>query len=258
MRRTTIGFAAAVAGLIAAPMAASALTAVTTEPVALRAGPAGAFPIVDSIPDDARVNVHGCVRAYLWCDVSWRDARGWVRGDDLAYYYQQSYVPIIEYGPRIGLPVVVFGFDSYWDRHYRGRPWYRERTRWRTTWRDHDRRDGKRGIDRRQGKIEGDRPERKANRAPDRPDRVEKRMDRSKEKNRPREGMERRSDKRDGRIQHGDGQQTSKQRGRDASPRRGNSPGREANVRERPGRDGGGPAKRGGGGREGGAPRDSN
>jgi uncharacterized protein YraI len=256
MRRTTIGFAAAVAGLMAAPIAASALTAMTTEPVALRAGPAGDFPIVDSIPDDARVNVHGCVRAYMWCDVSWRDARGWVRGDDLAYYYQQSYVPIIEYGPRIGLPVVVFTFDSYWDRHYRGRPWYGERTRWRTTWRDHDRRDGGRDGDRRQGKIDRDRdrPERKADSTPNRPDRTEKRMDRPKDMNRSREGVERRSDK------GGDRQRMSDQRGRDAAPRRGGSPGREANVRERPGRDGGGPGQRGagGGGRDGGGSRDRN
>ncbi len=247
MRRKTIGFAAAVAGLIAVPMAASALTAVTTEPVALRAGPAADFPIVDSIPDDARVNVHGCVRAYRWCDVSWRDARGWVRGDDLSYYYQQSYVPIIEYGPRIGLPVIAFGFDSYWDRHYRGRPWYSERTRWRSAWRNHDGRDGRRGVvERRQGT-----PDRRADRTPNRPDRVEKRVDRSKtiERSRP-----------EGRVDRGDRQpRMSEPRKRDAAPRR--EGGREAVVRERPGRDGGGAAQRGpGGGRNGGGegPRDRN
>ena len=100
----------------------------TTEPTNLRAGPALDFPVVDSIPDDARVTVHGCVRAYRWCDISWRDARGWVSGDELAYFYQQRYVPVVEYGPRIGLPIVVFSFDTYWDRYYRGRPFYGERT----------------------------------------------------------------------------------------------------------------------------------
>lgn len=246
MKRITVGFAAAVAGLIAMPVAASALTAVTTEPVALRAGPAPDFPIVDSIPDDARVNVHGCVRAYQWCDVSWRDARGWVRGDDLSYYYQQSYLPIIEYGPRIGLPVVVFGFDSYWDRHYRSRPWYRERTRWRSAWHTHDRRDGRRDVDRRQGKIERDRS-----------DRVERRVDRSKDTERTRERVERRSDRPEGRVDRGDRPRMSEQRERDATPRR-DGGGREANVRERPGRDGSGPARRDGGGGRDGGPRDKN
>ncbi len=235
MKRTTVGFAAAVAGLIAVPVAASALTAVTTEPVALRAGPAADFPIVDSIPDDARVNVHGCVRAYLWCDVSWRDARGWVRGDDLSYFYQQSYVPVIEYGPRIGLPVVVFGFDSYWDRHYRGRPWYGERTRWRSAWRDHDHRDGRRDVDRRQGKIERDRPERKVDRTPERPDRVERRVDRSKDVDRSRERVERRSDRPEGRVERSDRPRMSEQRERDAAPRRdGGSGGREGGGRDGP------------------------
>jgi uncharacterized protein YraI len=105
----------------------------------LRAGPAYDFPVVDRIPSDVRVNVHGCIRGYRWCDVSWRDARGWVPGQELAYLYQGRRVTIVEYGPRIGLPVIVFSFDTYWDRHYRGRSWYNERARWRTVWRERDR-----------------------------------------------------------------------------------------------------------------------
>jgi hypothetical protein len=170
-----------------------------------------------------------------------------VRGDDLSYYYQQSYVPIIEYGPRIGLPVIAFGFDSYWDRHYRGRPWYSERSRWRTTWRDHDRRDGRRGVvERRQGT-----PDRRVDRTPNRPDRIEKRVDRSRDIERARP---------EGRVDRGDRQpRMSEQRNREAAPRR--EGGREANFRERPARDGGGAAQRGpgGGGRDRGeGPRDRN
>ena len=85
MKRITLSVAVTVAGLVIGPNLASALTAMTTEPTNLRAGPAFDFPVVDSIPDDARVTVHGCVRAYRWCDISWRDARGWVSGDELAY-----------------------------------------------------------------------------------------------------------------------------------------------------------------------------
>jgi uncharacterized protein YraI len=157
MKRITLSVAATVAGLVIGPSLASALTAMTTEPTNLRAGPAFDFPVVDRIPDDARVTVHGCVRAYRWCDISWRDARGWVSGDELAYFYQQRYVPIVEYGPRIGLPIVVFSFDTYWDRYYRGRPFYGERTRWRTVWRDRDgggRKDADRPRDRREGKAD--------------------------------------------------------------------------------------------------------
>jgi uncharacterized protein YraI len=139
MNRSIFGLAAAVAGLVVAPSLASALSAVTTESTELRAGPALDFPVVDQIPSDVRVEVHGCVRGYRWCDVSWRDARGWVPGQELAYLYQDRRVAIVEYGPRIGLPVVGFSFDTYWDRYYRGRSWYGERARWRTVWRDRDR-----------------------------------------------------------------------------------------------------------------------
>ncbi len=72
MKRITLSVAATVAGLVIGPSLASALTAMTTEPTNLRAGPAFDFPVVDRIPDDARVTVHGCVRAYRWCDISWR------------------------------------------------------------------------------------------------------------------------------------------------------------------------------------------
>ncbi len=247
MRRKAIGLAAAVAGLVAGPAIASALTAVTTEPVTLRAGPAFDFPVVDSIPNDARVNVHGCVRAYRWCDVSWRDARGWVQGDELAYYYQQSYVPIVTYGPRIGLPVIAFSFDSYWDRHYRGRPWYGERTRWRSSWRDRDRRDVRREQrpDRRQGNVERDGRDLKADRTPNR---VERRADRPDERMKRKESpperkMDRSNDRSDRQIERRNREATQAPR-RDAGPRP------EANLRERPRPGGGNATPREGGGSE--------
>jgi uncharacterized protein YraI len=189
MKRSTLGLAAAVCGLVFAPNLASALTAVTTEPTNLRAGPAFDFPVVDSIPSEARVNVHGCVRGYRWCDVSWRDARGWMAGEELAYLYDGRRVTIVEYGPRIGLPVIGFAFDTYWDRYYRSRPWYSERTRWRTVWRDRergDRRTGDRGKDR-----DKDRVDRRQDK-----DRVDRRqVDRT---DRTREGSRRDVDRRQG------------------------------------------------------------
>ncbi|HWA49953.1 MAG TPA: SH3 domain-containing protein [Dongiaceae bacterium] len=143
MKKSALTLAAVAAGLLALPGAASALTAVTTQPVPLRAGPAPDFPVVDSVPSDARVVVHGCVRAYRWCDISWRDRHGWLPGDELAYLDDGRRVSIIEYGPTVGLPIIAFSVDSYWDRYYRGRPFYRQRSHWRTVWREHDHREGR-------------------------------------------------------------------------------------------------------------------
>lgn len=155
MNRITTSLAAIVGAFVLAPTAALAAPAVTTAPTTLRAGPAFDFPVVDEIPSEARVNVHGCVRGYRWCDISWRDARGWVSSDELAYLYGGRRVTFVEYGPRIGLPVLVFSFDSYWDRHYRSRSWYGERARYRTVWGDRGR-DGPRNSDRSKDRRDND------------------------------------------------------------------------------------------------------
>ena len=211
MKRITLSVAATVAGLMIGPNLASALTAMTTEPTNLRAGPAFDFPVVDSIPDDARVTVHGCVRAYRWCDISWRDARGWVAGDELAYFYQQRYVPVVEYGPRIGLPIVVFSFDTYWDRYYRGRPFYGERTRWRTVWRDRDgggRKDADRPRDRREGKADRQTDRRQGD--------VDRREGKAQSDRRQGEADRRQSDgRREANRRQGDGSERGMKRNRD-------------------------------------------
>jgi uncharacterized protein YraI len=154
MKRLTLGLAGIVAGLLIGPSLASAADAVTTAGTNLRAGPAFDFPVVDRIPSEVGVNIHGCIRAYSWCDVSWRDARGWVPGDQLAYLDNGRRVRVVEYGPRIGLPIVGFAVDSYWDTYYRGRPFYGQRDRWRTTWRDRDH-DGRRTVDRDRDRRDG-------------------------------------------------------------------------------------------------------
>ncbi len=254
MKRTTITMAATLAGLLAAPsLASAAVTAITAEPVSLRAGPALDFPVVDQIPDDARVTVFGCVRAYQWCDIAWRDARGWVRGDDLSYLYQQRRVRLIEYGPRIGLPVVVFSFDSYWDRYYRARPFYTERTRWRTTWRNHDGARGKARVNVERDRSDTTKTERRTDRSDRQKDRNDRRMDRKDD--RSERGLKQGMKKND----------QPNRTTRDARPDRNKS---QAEVRERPARPapgsaiqrgerGGersGPAARDGGGRDGGGP----
>jgi uncharacterized protein YraI len=127
-------------GALAVPAAATAQTAVTTTELNLRAGPSNDFPVVTTIPDDARVRVHGCIARYSWCDVSWDDERGWAYGAYLTYPYRGRYVVVSEYGDDIDLPIISYSVGTYWDRYYRSRPWYSTRSRWVARWRDDDRR----------------------------------------------------------------------------------------------------------------------
>jgi uncharacterized protein YraI len=276
MRRLTFGLATAVAGFLIAPNFASALSAVVADATDLRAGPAYDFPVVDSIPSDVRVNVHGCVRGYRWCDVSWRDARGWVPGKELAYLYQGRRVTIVDYGPSIGLPIVAYSFDSYWDRYYRGRSWYGERARWRTVWREHergDRRTSDRIRDGRDGRINS----RTERRDLERTDRTRERTERPREQgrreaerrqgndnDRRRVNREDRPDVRTGRggMERGEtrGYNAPSNRGprhemdrgprQDANPGRGREPSMGGAPRGGAAERGGGGERHGGGGRE--------
>jgi len=239
MKRITLSVAATVAGLVIGPSLASALSAVTTEPTNLRAGPAFDFPVVDRIPDDARVTVHGCVRAYRWCDISWRDARGWVPGVELAYLDGGRRVTIVEYGPRVRLPIIAFSFDTYWDRYYRGRPFYSERTRWRTVWRDRDG-DGRRNADRPRDRREG-----KADRQTDRRQGdVDRRREGKVQSDRRRDADRGRSDGREANRRQGDGSE----RRMDRSTNRGDRPDGRSGRAESGERSGGRALSPGGGG----------
>lgn len=188
MHRVALSVAALASGILLAPKLASALPAATTESSNLRAGPAFDFPVVDRIPSDVRVNVHGCVRAYRWCDVSWRDARGWLPGEQLVYLDNGRRVAIIEYGPRVHLPIIAFSVDRYWDRYYRGRSWYGQRAHWRTVWRGHGDGDGRR-TERTRDRRDGDRIGR---RTEDRRDRIKQRTERSRETRRHQADQDRR------------------------------------------------------------------
>lgn len=114
---------------LAAVPAMAQETAYTTSTTNVEAGPAPDYPVVGSFGAGTPVTLYGCVGGYSWCDVSYGDARGWVDGSQLAYPYQDQRVPIAVYGPELNLTVVSFSFGSYWDEHYRGRPFYAERAR---------------------------------------------------------------------------------------------------------------------------------
>ncbi|NLD56118.1 MAG: SH3 domain-containing protein [Burkholderiaceae bacterium] len=120
-------------GLAALALSGAALAgqAYTTTNVNLRAGPDTDYPVLRWVPEGTVVEVHGCLEDYEWCDVETMGERGWMHANYLAYPYQQQYVPVVNYGPVLGLPIIVFSIDSYWDNHYRRRPWYGDRDRFR-------------------------------------------------------------------------------------------------------------------------------
>jgi uncharacterized protein YraI len=134
--------APALALAMAIPAVAQAAPGYTDSRVALRAGPGGDYPRIITLQRNARVNIHGCIRRYDWCDVSVAGIRGWVPADELMFRYRGRPVRVMEYGPRISLPTLTFSFDTYWDNNYRRSNFYRDRDRYRAVWRRDMDRDG--------------------------------------------------------------------------------------------------------------------
>lgn len=199
MRRYLPPLAAAFIGTLAAPTAALAQDAIVTMDLNMRAGPSPEFPVVDVLPGNTPVDIHGCLAGYSWCDVSTESGRGWVYSAYLSYAAEGGYVPLVQYVSEIDVPIVTFSVGPYWDSYYRNRPWYVERSRWsdrwEVNWRDYR-------WDRRDDRADGWR-ERRVHRFEDRGDRgvdrVERRADR-------REAVQVRRVERQGpRVDRGDG-----------------------------------------------------
>lgn len=115
---------------LALPLAAQAQNAFVVADTTLRAGPAPEYPDITLVPYGTWVDVQGCVGGWQWCDVVVDGARGWLPGDYIGYEYQDQPVLLVDYGPRIGIPIVSFSIVTYWDSHYRDRPFYHERDQW--------------------------------------------------------------------------------------------------------------------------------
>ena len=126
------------AALLLTPAAALAAPGIVTVPTGLRAGPGSGFPLVDRVPGGSRVNIHGCLKGYAWCDVSWSDDRGWMSSQYLEYLYRNQYVYFPDYVDVIDVPVVPFVLTSYWSSYYSGRPWYQRRAYWSNYWTYHE------------------------------------------------------------------------------------------------------------------------
>lgn len=116
--------------LVLLPGLAQAQRVYASVSVHLRAGPAPDYPVVAIVPAGVAISVQGCLGDYTWCDVVIGPDRGWMYAAYIMYPYYGRDVPVIYYGPRIGISVVGFVLPDYWRAHYRTRYFYRDRDRW--------------------------------------------------------------------------------------------------------------------------------
>lgn len=112
--------------------AAQAAPGFSTANVNIRTGPDTDFPSVGVIPEGDDLDIRGCLKDESWCDVIWAGNRGWVFSEYLAFEQRGGgYVSLPDVGPAaFAIPIVAFAAREYWDRHYVGRPWYKDRARW--------------------------------------------------------------------------------------------------------------------------------
>jgi uncharacterized protein YraI len=142
LTRITLLAGLGLAAISLAPASASAaFNGWTDRPTTQRAGPGPQNPNNGFIPAGQQVRIYGCLRGVTQCDVSWRGNRGWVPGSALNGFYRNKRVPLLSFGPQLGLPFITFNF-GYWDDHYRGKPFFKQRGNWDKNWKK-DRDDGK-------------------------------------------------------------------------------------------------------------------
>ena len=137
-----------------APAVAQAAEGYSTANVNMRAGPSTRYPAVAVIPAGSSVEIRGCLSDVNWCDVEFYGGRGWVSGQYVQALYQQRRVYVgPQYYRPLGIPMIRFSVDNYWDRYYRNRDFYRDRDRWSRGpdyyYRDRDNRDRDRDRDNR-------------------------------------------------------------------------------------------------------------
>ena len=128
MKRMMYSLAALV---LCAPLAAQAAAeGWVIDDISLQAGPDPAYPSIVELNAGTPVSIQGCIDGWTWCDVIAGADRGWVPGTFLEEDYGGQRVVVIDYGPRIGIPVVSFSLGLYWDQHYHSRPFYAQREQW--------------------------------------------------------------------------------------------------------------------------------
>ena len=118
-------------GMLAVPLLtaqiAQAADGKLSSAVKMHAGPGTEFPDVRHLAKGLSVDIHGCLKTWDWCDITWRGNRGWVPAEAVGYRHDNETTPIKEVGPRVGVPEVTFQLHSYWDSHYNNTLWYGNR-----------------------------------------------------------------------------------------------------------------------------------
>ena len=117
-----------------APPAIAQFPAILTAGVHLRAGPDIFFPSVMVLPPGAGVQVFGCEQGFNWCDVQFGLNRGWVDAAFLQAVGPSGPVVIASNPAVVGVPLVTFSFNTYWNTHYVGRPWFGRRAFYQSHW----------------------------------------------------------------------------------------------------------------------------
>ena len=115
---------------LCAPLLANAAEGWIVADISLQAGPDPEYPSIMELSADTPVTIEGCIDGWAWCDVIADGERGWVPGTYLQEEYSGQRVYVIDYGSRIGIPVVSFSLGLYWNSHYQNRPFYSQRQRW--------------------------------------------------------------------------------------------------------------------------------
>jgi uncharacterized protein YraI len=128
MKRMLLSAVAALMMMI--PAATFAADGYVITNVNMYAGPDVQYPVVLTVPVNSWISVQGCTAGWQWCDVITGPYRGWVAGTYIAYMYNNQPVYVVDYGARIGIPIVSFTIGTYWARYYTSRPFYRDRARW--------------------------------------------------------------------------------------------------------------------------------
>lgn len=123
-----------IAVLVAAALMPSAATAQARPGHVARAawlhsGPLEEFPVVRDVRQGTAVNLHGCLQDWSWCDITYRNERGWIPAAAL-YISRQGHRRAA--GANMGIETTSFNFGTYWESHYRGRNFYKQRRCWQS------------------------------------------------------------------------------------------------------------------------------
>jgi uncharacterized protein YraI len=128
MKKTILSLAALA---LCAPLLASAAEGFVVADISLQAGPDTQYPSIEELYAGTDVSIQGCLQGWTWCDVIASNGdRGWVPGTFIEETYNEQPVVVMDYGARIGIPIVSFSIGAYWGSHYHNRPFYAERQRW--------------------------------------------------------------------------------------------------------------------------------